>query len=624
VADRRPVALLLTLVGALSLSACSTGVPPSNKVVVVSPVPPAPIPPREFSGPGSGPRPGLSEAQVAQGFMRAVANGDPDRVRPWVVPDKAAQSQVDAWSSGQAVSVYHGEFQPQAPVDDHGQEVVGIRLQLVGSVDNRRWVPDSRQVNIELRLRQVDGEWRVANPGRAPWLDLTNFKQRFGPVDLFLVTADGEHLGSVQLFLPRQAQGMPQEVVLQARAAAAMAALLAEPEGRVSRNFTSAIPKQTRLRHVGYVDNVVTLDFSGEFAAPVGGSGALRVGQVVWTITRLVPTASVRITVDGKPATAVGPDRFDANRAWRRSTPPLGDLFTGLWPHRAGSPTSLVFARNGELYTTEVSPAARPKLLPYAAPGQKLSPTWASRGDRLAFLLLGDRGARSLWFGSGDGATVRPTGVRGQLSPPTWLPDASKLLVMRRSGDQAELLGVNPSIQRASRLTLAPMPGGLRPTVLRVSPDGAYVLGVGGGRQSRFGDGGLLFLGLLSPSGVVDWFPRPIAPGLGEVFSPVWVDSSTIAFIGRTSNKDDLGKLWIMDPDGWDPTALLNLDPTSESAVDIGDELTVDPTGNRFIFVVQSEDGTSLWMIDRLGASLRQLTSPGSNGFDNEPSFATR
>jgi hypothetical protein len=214
--------------------------------------------------------------------------------------------------------------------------------------------------------------------------------------------------------------------------------------------------------------------------------------------------------------------------------------------------------------------------------------------------------------------------VKGQLSPPSWLPDASRLLVMRRSGDKVELLGVNPATRRASRLTLAPMPGGLRPTALRVSPDGAFVLGVGGGRQAKFGDGGVLFLGLLSPGGVVDWFPRPVAPGLGEVFSPVWVDSSTIAFIGKTSNKDDLGKLWIMDPDGWDPTPLLNLDPTSENTVDIGDELTVDPTGNRFIFVVQSEDGTSLWMIDRLGASLRQLTSPGSNGFDNEPSFATR
>jgi Sporulation and spore germination len=623
VADRRAVGRLLVLVGALSLSACSTGVPPSNKVVVVSPVPPPPTA-RESSGPGSGPRPGLSEAQVAQGFMRAMAVGDPDDVLPWVVPDKTAQSQVDAWRSGQAVSVYQGQFQPQAAVNDHGQVVVGIRLQLVGSVEDRHWVPDSRQVNIQLRLRQVDGEWRVANPGRTPWLDLPNFKQRFGPVDLFLVAADGRHLAPVQLFLPRHAHGMPQEVVLQARAAAAMAALLSEPDDRVGRTFTTAVPEQTRLRHVGYRDNVVTIDLSSEFAAPVGGSGALRVGQVVWTITRLMPTASVKITVDGKPAKAVGPDRLNADRTWRRTTAPLADLFTGLWPHRGGGPTSLVFARNGELYTTEVTPTARPKLLPYTATGQKLAPTWAPRGDRLAFLLLGDGGQRSLWFGSADGAVVRPSGARGQLSPPTWLPDSSKLLVMRRSGDQVELLGVNPSTQRASRLTLAPMPGGLRPTVLRVSPDGAFVLGVGGGRQSRFGDGGLLFLGLLSPSGVVDWFPRPVAPGLGEVFSPVWVDSSTIAFIGKTTNKDDLGKLWIMDPDGWDPTPLLNLDPTSENAVDIGDELTVDPTGNRFIFVVQSEDGSSLWMIDRLGASLRQLTSPGGNGFDNEPSFATR
>jgi len=566
----------------------------------------------------------LSEAQVAQGFMRAMATGDPDQALPWIVPDKSAHAQVERWKSGRAVSVYHGEFQPQAAVDDHGLKVVGVRLQLVGALDDRRWVPDSRQVNIELRLRQVDGEWRVANPGRAPWLDDTDFKQRYGPVDLFLVAADGQHLAPVQLFLPRPAAGTPQVAGLQLRAEAATRSLLAQPEGRVSRTFTSAIPKGTQLRRLEYADNVVSVDLSGQFAAPAVGLGALRLGQVVWTVTRLIPTATVRLTVDGRPATALGPDRFDADKAWRRTTPPLGDLFTGLWPQQPGGPSRMVFARNGELYTTELTPSSRPTLLAYNATGQKLAPTWASHGDRLAFLLLGDAAQRSLWFGSGDGATVRPTGVQGQLSPPTWLPDASKLLVMRQAGDHAELLGVAPGAQRASRLTLAPMPGGLRPTVLRVSPDGAYVLGVGAGKRARFGDGGVLFLGLLSPSGVVDWFPRPIAPGLGEVFSPVWVDSSTIAFIGKTGNKDDLGKLWIMDPDGWDPTPLVNLDPTSENAVDIGDELTVDPTGNRFIFVVQSEDGTSLWMIDRLGASLRQLTSPGSNSFDNEPSFATR
>jgi Sporulation and spore germination len=623
VADRRTARLLWAPIATLLLAACTTGVPPSNKVTVVSPVPPVQQP-RESSGPGSGPRPGLSEAQVAQGYLRAMATGDADRVLPWVVPDKSVQTQVQSWEDDRDINVYHGEFQPQAAVDDHGQKIVGVRLQLVGSLDDRRWVPDSRQVDLEVRLRQVDGEWRVANPDPAPWVDDTNFKQRYGPVDLFLVSQDRVHLAPVQIFLPRPQPGTSQAAGLQERAETALRLLFAEPEGLVASTFSSAIPKDTKLRRLDYADNQVTVDLSSDFAEPDTGTGELRVGQMVWTLTRMIPTASVKVTIDGKPATAVGPDRFDASRSMRRTTPPMNDLFTGIWPHRSGSPPRLAFARNGELYTTEPSASARPNLLPFNATGQKVAPAWSPPGNRLAFLLLGDGADRSLWIGAADGSSVKPTGVRGQLSAPSWLPDGSKVLVMRKTSTGVELLGVTPGSERASRLALAPLPGGLQPTMLRVSPDGAFVLGVGAGRQAKFGDGGLLFLGLLGPNGVVNWYPRPIAPGLGRVFSPVWVDASTVAFIGRTGNKDDLGKLWIMDSDGWDPTPLLNLDPTSVNTVDIGDQLAVDPTGNRFIFVVQSEDGTSLWMIDRLGASLRQLTSPGLNGFDAEPTFAPR
>jgi hypothetical protein len=623
VAERRALRYLWPAVVALLLAACSTGVPPSNKVVVVSPVPAAPQP-AESNGPGSGPRPGLSEAQVAQGFMRAMATGDPDRAAPWVVADKAEQLQIQEWRSGQAVNVYNGEFQPQAAIDDHGQKVVGVRVQLAGVLENRRWIPDSRQVALQLRLRQVDGEWRVANPGRAPWVDDASFEQSYGPVELFLVAADHLHLAPVQVFLPRPPAGMRQQLALQARAEATLRALLAGPQGRVSHAFTTAIPRGTRLRRLTYADSLATVDLSAEFASGSGGSGLLRVGQVVWTVIRLIPTASVRITIEGRAVTTIGPDRFGADRVWRRVTAPLSDLFTGLWPQQAGSPKRLAFTRNGELYTTDLAPGARPTLLPYNTTGQKLAPTWASQGNRLAFLLLADGGERSLWVGSGDGGTVQPTGVRGQLSPPTWLPDSSRLLVLRRNGGRVELLAVTPGTQGATKLELAPMPGGLQPTTLRVSPDSAFVLAVGAGTRAKFGDGGLLFLGLLGPRGVVDWFPRPIAPGLGQVFSPVWVDASTVAFIGRTGNKDDPGKLWLMDADGWDPTPLLTLDPASANAIDIGDQLTVDPTGNQFIFVEQSEDGTALWVVDRLGMGLRQLTSPGANGFDSDPSFATR
>jgi hypothetical protein len=622
VAERRALRYLWPAVAALLLTACSTGVPPSDKVVVVRPVPAAPQP-SESNGPGSGPRPGLSEGQVAQGFMRAMATGDPDRAAAWVVADKAEQVRVQQWRSGQTVNVYNGEFQPQAPIDDHGQKIVEVRVQLAGVLEDRRWIPDARQVTLQLRLRQVDGEWRVANPGKAPWLDDASFEQSYGPVELFLVAADHVHLAPVQVFLPRPPPDLQQPLALQARAAATLRALLAGPEGRVSRAFATAIPGGTRLRRISYAGSLATVDLTAEFAGGTG-SGLLRVGQVVWTLTRLIPTAGVRITVEGRAVSAIGPDRFNADRVWRRVTAPLSGLFNGLWPQQPGSHRKLAFTRNGELYATDLTPGARPTLLPFDTTGQKLAPTWAAKGDHLAFLLLGDQGERSLWIGSGDGGAVQPTDVRGQLSAPTWLPDSSRVMVLRRNGGQVELLGVTPGARGAARLALAPMPGGLQPTTLRVSPDGAFVLAVGAGARAKFGDGGLLFLGLFGPRGVIDWFPRPIAPGLGQVFSPVWVDASTIAFIGRTGNKDDLGKLWLMDADGWGPTPLLNLDPASENAIDIGDQLTVDPTGNQFIFVEQSEDGTALWVVDRLGMGLRQLTSPGANGFDSDPGFATR
>jgi Sporulation and spore germination len=623
VADRRALRSLWLVAVTLLLTACSTGVPPSGKVVVVSPVPPAPQP-EQANGPGSGPRPGLSEAQVAQGFMRAMSTGDPERAAPWVVPDRSTQLQLQEWRSGRAVNVYTNEFQPQASSDDHGQKLIEVRVQRSGMLTDRRWVPDSRQITLRLRLRQVEGEWRVANPDSAPWIDDASFEQTYGPVDLFMVAPDHVHLAQMRVFLARPPSVRQQPIALQARAEATVRALLAGPEGRVARTLTTAIPSETRLLHFSYADSLATIDLSREFGSGVGDSGLLRVGQLVWTVTRLIPTASVRITVEGRPAVAIGPDDFNASGTWRWSAPQLSTLFSNLWPHGPGDPKKLAFTRNGELFTTELLPGARPTLLPYNTTGQKLAPTWASQGNRLAFLLVGEGDGQSLWIGSGDGRTVQPTGIRGQLSPPTWLPDASRLLVLRRIGTRVELLSVTPGVQGAQRLQLARMPGGLQPTVLRISPDGAFVLAVGSSSRAKFGDSGVLFLGLLAPQGVVDWFPRPIAAGLGDVYSPIWVDSATVAFIGRTGTKDDLGKLWLMDADGWDPTPLLNLDPASENAIDIGDQLTVDPTGNQFVFIEQSEEGTSLWVVDRLGVGLRQLTWPGVNSFDSDPSFATR
>jgi hypothetical protein len=108
------------------------------------------------------------------------------------------------------------------------------------------------------------------------------------------------------------------------------------------------------------------------------------------------------------------------------------------------------------------------------------------------------------------------------------------------------------------------------------------------------------------------------------VFSPVWVDPLTIAFIAETQNKDDLGKLWTVKSDGWDPKVELNNDAEGVPTVDIGNDLTVDPSGEEFVVTVRSNNGASLWVVDRQDNTVRYLTLPTANAFDTDPSFASR
>jgi Sporulation and spore germination len=619
VASRRLAAAALA---ALTLTGCSAGVPPTGKVVTVTGIPP-PAPVEQVAAAGSGPRPGSTETEIAQGYMFAMNSGDKDVVARWVAPGRARQ-QVERWSSQTPVNVYD-TFEPTLPSEVNGRRIVAVQVKRIGRLEHGRdWTPDAQPQTIDLELRKVGSDWRVANPGEL-WLDDDNFRRLHGPVDMFMVAADRQHLAPVSVFVPRPPQGSNPLAALEQRAEAALRGLLEGPQGRVSA-LETAIPPGTRLRDFSYRNGngVATVDLTAPFAAPTGLDGRLRVGQIVWTVTRLIQTAQVRILVDGSPVGQIGPDRFQVarDRPWQRTTPPLGSL----WPQRssASGADKVLFVRKGEVWAVRPEPNQAASLLAFGAPGLKSAPTWAPNHRRIAFL-LSNGSQQSVWVGEPGGQQAAPTGLRARrLSPPSWSPDSNRLYVLSRDGGRIRLNLVDLVNWSVDPLALAPLPGDLQPTLLEVSPDGAFVLAVGAGRDAQPGDGGQLFLGLLGPQGVTSWFPRPITPGLGTVFSPVWVDALTVAFIAQTNAKDDYGKLWIMKSDGWDPTPVLNVDPDSESPIDIGNQLTVDPEGTNFIFTVRSEDGTSLWMVDREGNLLRSLTTPQPNDFATDPSFASR
>jgi hypothetical protein len=616
----RPIAALVALGG---LAACTAGVPQTGEVVSVGPVTTSGSQEdadalQDLGGPSSG----QSDVEVVTGYMRAMNTGDASKIQPWVTTD--ARTRVARWSDAATTVRVYSVFEPGQPqVREDGRRVVPVKVKLVGQLkDGRDWYPATGDHVLSLELGNDGADARVANPGGI-WMRDVNFARLYASTEVYLAadkTRPAPQLAPAPVFVRRGGRG-PE--VSELGVGLALRLLLAGPRGRY-RNLETAIPRGTALRSFQYAENVATVDLSRRFAE-AGGSGQLRVGQVVWTVNRLLPSASVRILVGGRPVRTVGDEQFNTDRAWRRRDLPLASMLPQRSRERPDD--SVLFVRRGEIFTVMPEAGQPPKLMGLHARGTKSAPTWSPDHRSMAFL-AGNGNKRHLWVTQpGGGRAFLVDELSGRLSPPSWSPDSKRLYVVSRDEAGARLLEVSRNTLSVQQLSLPALPSGLQPSSVTVSPDGAFVLAVADRPDRKVLDaepvpGGQLFLGQFGPDGVIRWPEQQLAPGLGRVFSPVWVDPVTVAFIAETGNKDDMGRLWTVKSDGWDPTAVLNESDTQIG--DIGNQLTVDPSGSSFVVPARSSNGISLWMVDRREKSVKYLTAPGPGSSDVDPSFASR
>jgi hypothetical protein len=613
----RPIAVLAALLG---LAACTAGVPKTGEVVSLSPVtasttPVDPAAPQDTDTPSSG----QSRTEVAVGFMNAMNTGNVSKMERWVMPE--ARDQVASWSEPTTTVRVYSVFEP-GPEYPRGQKrIVPIRVKLVGQLrGGREWFPASGEDVLSLEMENDREDARVANPGPVIWMRDASFSRLYSPAEVFMAPdlADPTpQLAPVPIFVPNGPEDDPAPPA--ERAEQALRQLLEGPQRRYD-HLDTAIPRGTALRKVWYAGDIATVNLSQRFSL-AEGSGQIRVGQVVWTVNSVLPAASVRILVEGRPVRNVGGDRFSTARLWRRWDPPL----VGMWPRRSQG-GEIVFVRRGEIWTIAPEPGQSPKAEPLAAPSPKSAPTWSPDHRSMAFL-TGSGTRQGLWVLQPNGQDFRVDELEGRLSPPSWSPDSQRIYLVSSDQDRARLVEVTRSTLSFRYLAMPPLPSGLRPRSVTVSPDGAFVLAVADRPHGKLEDaeaipGGQLFLGQLGPDGVVGWSRRPIAPGLGRVYSPIWVDPVTVGFIAETENKDDLGKLWTIRSDGWGPNAVLNDGDVPMG--DIGNRLTVDPTGRAFVVSARSNNGASLWMVDRQDRTVRFLTTPTPTALDTDPSFASR
>jgi Sporulation and spore germination len=625
VADRgarllRPILALATLLG---LGACTAGVPRTGEVISVSPVtsaPPSANP--EVLQDAGGPFSGQSESEVAVGFMNAMNTGDVEQIERWVMPDH--RDQVAAWAKPTTTVRVYSVFEPGVEYLDGDRRIVPIKVKLVGQLhDGRDWYPDTGDDLLSLELGKDGADARVANPGPVIWMRDVNFSKLYASAELYLapdLTDPTPELAPVPVFVPNGAETDPHAP--EQRVKRAVDLLLDGPQDRYGNLFT-AIPDGTRLDSVKYAKDVVTLNLNRRFTEE-GGSGLVRIGQLVYTVNRLIPNASIRVLVEGRAVANVGSDEFPANRRWKRQDEELD----GMWPQRSvkRADDAILFVRRGEIFTIAPETGQSPKAVDFGAPSPKSAPTWSPDHRSMAFL-AGPGNAQALWVES-DGRAYPATGeLTGKLSAPSWTPDSKRVYTVLRDENGARLVEVTRRTLSYRVLALPALPSGLEPASIAISPDGAFALAVADRPDRKIEDaepvpGGQLFLGQFGPDGVIAWSPRQIAPGLGRVFSPVWVDPVTVGFIAETDNKDDLGKLWTIKSDGWNPTAVLN--NTDIPLGDLGNHLTVDPTGSSFVITARSSNGASLWLVNRQDKSFSYLTLPAPNAFDTDPSYASR
>jgi spore germination protein GerM len=104
---------------------------------------------------------------------------------------------------------------------------------------------------------------------------------------------------------------LPRELETDDRpAVAVLRALLVGPqEDERARGLETEIPQAVRLLDVSIVDDTARVDLSGEFQEPSRPDTiALRVAQVVWTLTALDAVGSVSFSIDGEPVAVTTDD----------------------------------------------------------------------------------------------------------------------------------------------------------------------------------------------------------------------------------------------------------------------------------------------------------------------------
>ncbi len=314
-------ALLVSLV-ALAVSGCAA-LPTSGPVQVASGAEPTEsAAPFDYNPPG--PKPGATPAQIAVGFLNAL---QATPVSTKVAAQYLTQPAATAWKPGKRTVVYTTQQMLG------GEPTVVVRLSGAHELDaSGRWEgragtggsgPAGGQLELDLRMVQEDGQWRLANPPDAMVIPQTHFVSRYRQYSLYFFDRTGTVLVPEPVYLPWGVQAPT----------ALVTGLLAGPSGpgrRVERTF---VPRGTRLAVSVPVSDtgLAEVPLTGPILSAGEADLDLALAQLSWTLRQVPEVQRIQLTVDGTPVDLPSGGTTTEVSGWTSYSPAVAAASTDLF-----------------------------------------------------------------------------------------------------------------------------------------------------------------------------------------------------------------------------------------------------------------------------------------------------
>lgn len=250
-----------------------------------------------------GPEAGQQPEQIVREFIHASALTDYDPAgqslmvaREFLTPEALADWKADSASTPVVVLADDFSVTPDA-VDPNSVTVVGTQIGLLRS--DRSYEPvDSEPVTANLRLEQVSGDWRLANPPSELLMTQSDFDVAFRQRTIYFLDGSGRVVVPDIRYIPGTSSP-------DLAAGRLMDLLMGGPSESLIGGARTQLGSAAQLESNVHIDTdgVAHVDLTGIDISSSSVRAALA-AQIVWTLDPDVQ--QVAITVDGLPLSVGG------------------------------------------------------------------------------------------------------------------------------------------------------------------------------------------------------------------------------------------------------------------------------------------------------------------------------